>query len=178
LLVAAASGRLSCSALNSNCEEIDVERTLVLIKPDAIQRGLAGRIITRFEEKGLKIVGIKLMRLTDELLNEHYSHLADKPFFGGTKRFMTLTPVVALCLEGLDAVEAVRRLCGVTKAREAAPGTIRGDLAMSVQANLVHASDSLQTAKAEVARFFNDSELLEYDSALLPLVYSEDELSS
>jgi nucleoside-diphosphate kinase len=155
-----------------------VERTLILIKPDAVQRGLIGRIITRFEEKGLKIVGIKLMRLTDELLNEHYSHLADKPFFGGTKRFMQLTPVVAICLEGLDAVESVRRLCGITKAREAAPGTIRGDLAMSVQANLVHASDSPETAKAEVARFFGDSELLEYSTALLPLIYSEDELGA
>jgi len=98
-----------------------MERTLILIKPDAIQRGLIGRVITRFEEKGLKIAGIKFLNLTDELLNEHYSHLADKPFFGGTKRFMQQTPVVALCLEGLDAVETVRTLCGVTKARAAAP---------------------------------------------------------
>lgn len=153
-----------------------MERTLILIKPDAIQRGLSGRIISRFEEKGLKIVGIKLLKLTDELLNEHYAHLADKPFFGGTKRFMTMTPVIAMCLEGLDAVETVRRLCGITKAREAAPGTIRGDLAMSVQANLVHASDSLETAEKEVARFFRDSELFDYDSPLVSAVYSEDEL--
>src|SRR5262249_27443621 len=103
-------------------------------------------------------------------------HLADKPFFGGTKRFMQLTPVIAICLEGLDSVDTVRRLCGITKAREAAPGTIRGDLAMSIQANLVHASDSLETASKEVARFFNDSELFDYDSVLLPAVYSEDEL--
>ena len=153
-----------------------MERTLVLIKPDAIQRGLAGQIIARFEQKGLKLIGIKLMRLNDELLNEHYSHLLDKPFFGGTKRFMQSTPVVAICWEGLDAVETVRRLCGITKAREAAPGTIRGDLAMSVQANLVHASDSLETAKLEVARFFADAELFEYDSVAQPAIYSEDEL--
>ncbi|HKG22119.1 MAG TPA: nucleoside-diphosphate kinase [Blastocatellia bacterium] len=155
-----------------------MERTLVLIKPDAIQRGLVGRIITRFEEKGLKLAGIKFMSLTDEILNEHYSHLLDKPFFGGTKRFMQSTPVVAICWVGLDSVDTVRRLCGITKAREAAPGTIRGDLAMSVQANLVHASDSIETAEKEVARFFDNAELLAYDSPLAGLVYSEDELGS
>lgn len=153
-----------------------MERTLILIKPDAIQRGLIGRIITRFEEKGLKIAGIKFLNLTDELLNEHYSHLADKPFFGGTKRFMQQTPVVALCLEGLDSVETVRTLCGVTKARAAQPGTLRGDFGMSIQANLVHASDSIETAGKEVARFFSDSELFEYDSAVTRSIYSEDEL--
>lgn len=155
-----------------------MERTLVLIKPDAIQRGLIGRIISRFEEKGLKLVGIKFMSLTDEILNEHYSHLLDKPFFGGTKRFMQSTPVIAICWEGLDCVDAVRRLCGITKAREAAPGTIRGDLAMSVQANLVHASDSVETAEKEVARFFNDSDLLSYTWLNTSAVYSEDELGS
>jgi len=153
-----------------------VERTLVLIKPDAIQRGLIGRITSRFEDKGLKLVGIKLMKLGDQLLNEHYAHLADKPFFPGTRAFMQSTPVVAICLEGLDSVETVRRLCGITKSREAQPGTIRGDLAMSVQANLVHASDSLETAKKEVARFFGASELFEYESVLTGVVYSKDEL--
>ncbi len=152
-----------------------MERTLVLIKPDAVERGLAGKIIARFEEKGLKIVGIKFMQLGDELLNEHYSHLADKPFFAGIRRFMQSTPVIALCLEGLDAVDAVRGLCGITKARAAAPGTIRGDWAMSIQANLVHASDSLETALAEVPRFFKESELFIYDSSSTPLIYSEDE---
>lgn len=153
-----------------------MERTLILIKPDAVQRGLIGRIITRFEEKGLKLVGIKFLKLSDALLNEHYSHLADKPFFGGIRGFMQLTPVVAICLEGLDCVDAVRSLCGITKSREAAPGTIRGDLAMSIQANLVHASDSVETAAKEVPRFFDDSELYVYESALTPTIYSEDEL--
>jgi nucleoside-diphosphate kinase len=153
-----------------------MERTLILIKPDAIQRGLIGSIITRFEEKGLKLVGIKFLKLTDALLNEHYSHLADKPFFGGIRRFMQLTPVIAICLEGLDCVDTVRSLCGITKSREAAPGTIRGDWAMSIQANLVHASDSIETAAKEVPRFFDDSELFEYQSALTAAIYSEDEL--
>jgi nucleoside-diphosphate kinase len=137
---------------------------------------MAGRIIARFEEKGLKLVGVKMMNLSDDLLERHYSHLADKPFFGGIKTFMQLTPVIAICLEGLDCVETVRRLCGITKSREADPGTIRGDWAMSIQANLVHASDSIETAKAEVARFFAESELFEYDSALTPSIYSADEL--
>jgi nucleoside-diphosphate kinase len=137
---------------------------------------MVGRIITRFEEKGLKVAGIKFINLSDELLSEHYSHLVDKPFFGGIKRFMQLTPVVAICLEGLDCVDAVRGLCGITKAREAAPGTIRGDWAMSVQANLVHASDSVETAQKEVARFFNESELFEYESIRTQVIYSEDEL--
>ena len=154
-----------------------MERTLILIKPDAIQRGLMGRVIARFEDKGLKVVGVKLLKLTDELCSEHYSHLADKPFFPAIKRFMQQTPVVALCLEGLDCVETVRSLCGITKARAAAPGTIRGDWAMSIQANLVHASDSLETATKEVTRFFTDSELFEYDSARTPTIYSEDELA-
>lgn len=153
-----------------------MQRTLILIKPDAIQRGMIGRIITRFEEKGLKVAGIKFLNLTDELLNEHYSHLVDKPFFGGIKRFMQLTPVVAICLEGLDCVDTVRAICGITKAREAAPGTIRGDWAMSVQANLVHASDSAETAQKEVARFFGESELFEYESVRAQTIYSEDEI--
>lgn len=153
-----------------------MERTLILIKPDAIQRGLAGKIIARFEQKGLKLAGIKFLNLTDELLAEHYSHLADKPFFGGIKRFMQLTPVIAICVEGLDCVETVRRLCGITKSREAAQGTIRGDWAMSIQANLVHASDSIETAANEVPRFFDKSELFDYKSALTSTIYSEDEI--
>ena len=153
-----------------------MEKTLVLITPDAVQRGLIGRIITRFEEKGLKLTGMKLMTLSNELLSEHYSHLADKPFFPGTVKFMQATPVVAICLEGIDAVDTVRRLCGITKSREAQPGTIRGDWAMSIQANLVHASDSTETASKEVPRFFKTAELFDYHSALTGTVYSEDEL--
>lgn len=152
-----------------------MERTLVLIKPDAFQRDLIGEIIKRLEVKGLKLVGMKMMRLSDDLLNEHYSHLLQLPFFPEIKAFMRTTPVIACCWEGVDAVETVRLLCGVTKARTAAPGTIRGDLAMSIQANLVHASDSLDTAKVEVPRFFSSDELFEYEDAVSPFIYSSGE---
>jgi len=152
-----------------------MERTLVLVKPDAMQRGLVGEVISRFERKGLKIVGLKMMQLTDDLLNEHYAHLVDKPFFKGIRDFMVSTPVVALCLEGLDCVDAVRMVCGVTKSREAQIGTIRGDLGMSIQCNLVHASDSLETAQAEVVRFFNESDLFDYQSVSEVCIYSTDE---
>ena len=152
-----------------------MERTLVLLKPDALQRGLLGEIISRFERKGLKLVGVKMMRLEDALLDEHYSHLSHLPFVGEIKSFMMRTPVIATCWEGVDCIETVRRLCGVTKSREAAPGTIRGDLAMSIQANLVHASDSLETAQAEVPRFFSDNELFDYDWIQLPYLYTRQE---
>ncbi|MHB8595932.1 MAG: nucleoside-diphosphate kinase [Ktedonobacteraceae bacterium] len=152
-----------------------MERTLVLIKPDALQRDLAGEIIQTFEHKGLKLVGIKMMTLTDELLNEHYSHLVGRDFFAEIKTFMRSTPIIACCWEGVDAVNTVRLLCGITKAREAAPGTIRGAYAMSVQANLVHASDSLETAQVEVERFFKSEELFDYEDVLQPFVYSSRE---
>lgn len=152
-----------------------MERTLVLIKPDAIQRDLAGEIIRIFERKGLKLVGIKMMALDDALLDVHYSHLAGRDFFGEIKTFMRSTPVIACCWEGVDCVNTVRTLCGITKAREAAPGTIRGDLAMSVQANLVHASDSLETASVEIERFFSPGELFDYEDVLNPFIYSSRE---
>ena len=152
-----------------------MERTLVLIKPDAVQRDLIGEIITKFERKGLKLVGIKMMALSDELLDEHYSHLKGRDFFAEIKTFIHSTPVIACCLEGVDCVDTVRLLCGITKAREAAPGTIRGELAMSVQANLVHASDSLETAGVEIPRFFKPEELFAYEDALNPFIYSSRE---
>jgi nucleoside-diphosphate kinase len=152
-----------------------MERTLVLIKPDAIQRDLAGEIIKRLEAKGLKLVGIKMMQLADELLDEHYSHLRELKFFPEIKTFMKSTPIIACCWEGVDAANTVRLLCGITKAREAAPGTIRGEFAMSIQANLVHASDSPETAKVEVPRFFKAEELFAYEDALSPFVYSSSE---
>jgi nucleoside-diphosphate kinase len=152
-----------------------VERTLILIKPDAISRGLAGTVLSRFEQKGLKIAGMKMIQLSDALLREHYSHLADKPFFPTIAEFMSRTPVIALCLEGKEAVEVCRSLCGVTNSRKAAPGTIRGDLGMSMQCNLVHASDSPETAAAEVARFFKPEELFAYDPALINYLYASDE---
>ncbi|QBD83060.1 nucleoside-diphosphate kinase [Ktedonosporobacter rubrisoli] len=152
-----------------------MERTLVLLKPDAIQRDLVGDIISRLEHKGLKLVGLKMMRLSSALLDEHYSHLVGKDFFPEVKSFMQLTPVIACCWQGTDCVNTVRALCGITKAREAAPGTIRGEFAMSVQANLIHCSDSLETAEVEVKRFFKAEELFEYEDILERYIYSSRE---
>ncbi len=153
------------------------EKTLVLIKPDAIQRGLIGQIISRFEIKGLKLLGMKMMTLDEALLREHYAHLADKPFFGGLARFMQSTPVIAMCWEGLEVVETVRRITGITKAREAEAGSIRGDFAMSVSCNVIHASDSVENAEIEVKRFFKQDELYGYDKSEYVHVYADDEMA-
>jgi nucleoside-diphosphate kinase len=153
-----------------------MERTLVLLKPDALQRGLLGEIISRFERKGLKLVGAKMMWLEDALLDEHYAHLAHLPFFGEIKGFMMRTPVIAMCWEGVNCVDVVRRMCGVTKSWEADPGTIRGDFGMSIQANLVHASDSPDTARAEIGRFFSDDELFDWEWVQTPYLYTGKEL--
>lgn len=152
-----------------------MERTLLLIKPDALQRGLVGKVMSYFENKGLKLAGNKMIQLDDTLLKEHYAHLADKPFFPGIAAFMSSTPVVAQCWEGVEAVEVVRKMCGVTNARLAEPGTVRGDLGMSIQSNLVHASDSLETAAAEVPRFFKPEELFSYNKANYDYIYAPDE---
>lgn len=151
------------------------ERTLVLIKPDAVQRGLIGKIIERLEQKGLKIVGLKMMPLDDVLLADHYSHLSDKPFFDGIKSFMKSSPVVALAVEGLEAAAAVRIIAGPTKSREATAGTIRGDFAMSIQSNVVHTSEDSEHAKKEVKRFFTDEELFNYGRCDYTVVYAQDE---
>ena len=153
------------------------EKSLILIKPDAIQRGLIGGIVARFEKKGLKIVGMKMMALDEAVLREHYAHIADKPFFPGLAKFMQSTPVIAICVEGLDVVDSVRRLTGITKAREAEAGSIRGDFAMSVSCNVIHASDSVENAKTEVGRFFNPDEIHSYDKSEYMHVYAEDELN-
>ena len=151
------------------------ERTLVLIKPDAIQRGLIGEITQRFERKGLKIVGMKMMSLSEAHLQEHYSHIADKPFFPGIQKFMMSSPVIAMCIEGLEVVDAVRLITGVTKSRTAEAGSIRGDFAMSIQCNVIHSSESTDVADAEVKRFFNDDEILSYSKGEYLHVYAEDE---
>jgi nucleoside-diphosphate kinase len=152
-----------------------MERTLVLIKPDALARGLVGEITARLERKGLLLVGCKLMRLDDAVLAEHYAHLVDKPFYPRVAAFMSSLPVVAQCWEGVDAVRVVRDMTGVTNSRDAAPGTIRGDLAMSMQCNVVHTSESVEIAASEVARFFMPAELFSYEPPSLPVVYAADE---
>jgi nucleoside-diphosphate kinase len=152
-----------------------MERTLVLIKPDALARGLVGEITTRFERKGLQLVGCKMMRLDEAVLAEHYAHLVDKPFYPRIAEFMASLPIVAQCWEGVDAVKVVRDMTGVTNSREAATGTIRGDLGMSLQCNVVHTSESDEVAASEVARFFDPDELHTYEPALIAVLYAVDE---
>ena len=139
------------------------EKTLIIVKPDAVHRGLVGEVIGRFERKGLKIVGMKMIELEDALIDAHYAHIKDKPFFGGIKKFMKTSPVIVMALSGIGAVAATRLIVGPTKGYEAAAGTIRGDLSLSTQSNIVHASDSVEAAKAEVTRFFSEDEILEYE---------------
>ncbi len=151
------------------------ERTLVLIKPDALQRNLLGEIVHRFERKGLKIIGMKMVKLNDVLLKDHYGKYADKPFFGNLAKFMSSSPVIAMVLSGIKAVSAVRFIVGSTKGYEADAGTIRGDFSLSMQANLVHASDPAEDPEAEVKRFFKSEEIFDYKKIDFELIYSEDE---
>ncbi|HEX8024858.1 MAG TPA: nucleoside-diphosphate kinase [Candidatus Limnocylindrales bacterium] len=139
------------------------ERTLVLIKPDAVQRLLAGRILARYEDRGLKLVALKLMRVSTELAERHYAVHREKPFFRGLVDFITSAPLVAAVLEGPNAIAIVRAMNGATRPHEAAPGTIRGDFAVETAQNLVHASDGAETAAAEVALWFSADELEAYD---------------
>ncbi len=138
------------------------ERTLVLIKPDGVQRLLAGRIIGRFEERGLKIVGLKLVRVDRPLAERHYAVHREKPFFRGLVDFITSSPLVAMALEGPNAIAVVRAMVGATRPHEAVPGTIRGDLALETAQNLLHASDGAETADAELALWFAPGELFDY----------------
>lgn len=146
-----------------------MEKTLVILKPCTVQRGLIGEIVNRFEKKGLRLAGMKMVWLTDEILSEHYAHLKEKPFFQRIKDAMSVCPVIVCCWEGVDAIHVVRTLAGATNGRNAAPGTIRGDYSMSVQENIVHASDSPETAEIELKRFFKDDEIFDYElKNLLP----------
>lgn len=152
-----------------------MQLTLVILKPSAVQRGLLGEVLSRFEKKGIQIAGMKMMCLSDEILEEHYSHIKEKPFYGRVKDSMQASPVVVVALRGVDVVNAVRKLSGVTNGREAHPGTIRGDYSMSVQENIVHTSDSLETAEVELARFFNKDEIHEYPRSIIQSLYAPDE---
>lgn len=154
-----------------------MQRTVVLVKPDGLQRGLIGQIISRFERKGLKLIGLKMMRLTDEVLDHWYSHHKDKPFFKNLKEFMKSDPIVAMVWEGLDAVEAVRLMCGITRGSQAEPGSIRGDFGLSQQYNIIHASDSVSTAEKELHLLFSKEELFEYEKGEYLYLYSEEERS-
>ena len=151
-----------------------MEKTLIILKPCTIQRKLVGEIISRFEKKGLSIVGMKMIWLTDDLLNEHYAHLNGKSFFQRIKDSMEDCPVVVMCVEGLEAVSVVRNITGVTNGRLAQPGTIRGDYSMSMQENIVHASDSPENAEIELNRFFKKEEIFKYNPKLSLSIYATD----
>ncbi len=151
------------------------ERTLIIIKPDALQRNLLGEIVARFERKGLKIIGLKMVSMDDVLLEKHYSHHKNKSFFISLKKYMKSSPVIMMVLEGLEVVNAVRLITGITKGREADAGTIRGDFAMSSQCNIIHASDSSGSAEKEIYRFFNNDELFSYTKVDFDYIYGEGE---
>ena len=140
-----------------------MERTFAMIKPDGVQRGLSGEIIARYEKKGLRIVGMKIMNVTEEIANAHYEEHIGKPFFKGLVEYITSGPVVALVLEGNGAVAAVRKMNGATNPANAELGTIRGDYAQEVGRNVVHGSDSVESAEREIAIYFKPEELLDYD---------------
>lgn len=152
-------------------------QTAVLVKPDGLQRGLIGEIISRFERKGLKLVGIKMVHMTDEMLSEWYAEHKEKSFFDELKSFMGSMPIVAMAWEGIDAVPVVRKLVGTTLGREAEGGSIRGDFGMSQQFNLIHASANEADAQREVAIVFDKDELFEYEHTMQSLVYADYERS-
>lgn len=154
-----------------------MQRTIVLVKPDGVQRGLIGRIIDRFEQKGLHLVGLKMMAMTDDVLDIWYEHHKDKPFFPSLKSYMKSYPLIAMLWEGMDAAETVRKMIGVTLGRKAEPGTIRGDFAMSQQYNLIHASESDQAAEKEAGLIFKEEEIFPWKKLDLTQIYSEEELA-
>lgn len=149
------------------------EKSLIIIKPDAVQRNLVGEVISRLEKKGLKIIGMKMMSIEDTLLEEHYAHIKDKPFFPGIRDFMKSCPVIVMAVEGINAVSALRLIVGPTKAWEANAGTIRGDFSLSTQSNIVHASDGVEAGVLEVKRFFVDEEIFDYQKIDTDFIYAE-----
>lgn len=152
-----------------------MEKTFVIVKPCAVQRGLCGEIISRFEKKGLKITALKMYRFTKEKCAEHYAHLLNKPFYPWIESSMTAAPVLLVCLEGYHAVDVVRQMTGATRGYDAIPGTIRGDYSLSAQENIIHSSDSAETAAKELDRFFCEEDYFEYDSPLVDYIYAPDE---
>lgn len=153
-----------------------MEQTFVILKPSTIVRGLVGEVLNRFQRKGLEICAMKMAQLNEEILRVHYAHLVDRPFFPDLMESMMATPVILMVLKGKDAVEVVRALTGATNGRKALPGTIRGDLSMSGQENIVHASDSVENAKIEIDRFFKPEEIFDYTLPHMRNFYAPDEL--
>ena len=153
-----------------------MERSVVLIKPDGVQRGLVGEIITRFERKGLQLVAMKMVSLEDAFLDLWYAHHKDKPFFPGLKKYMKSYPTIAMLWEGADTASTIRMMLGVTKARQAEPGSIRGDFAMSTQYNLVHASENAEIARREEEIMFKKEDIFPWKKIDLELIYASDEM--
>ena len=152
-----------------------MERTLVLLKPDCVQRRLMGTILARFEQKGLTVIAMKMMRVTPDLAKQHYAEHVEKPFYPGLESFITGGPIVAMILEGLEAIQVVRDMLGATNGNKAAAGTIRGDYSGSRQMNLVHASDGPDAAKREMDLYFTASEVCEYEPTIVPWLRAGDE---
>lgn len=152
-----------------------MEQTVVLVKPDGVQRGLIGVILQRFEQKGLKLAALKMISLNDDILDEWYSHHKDRSFFPALKSYMKSYPVIAMVWEGIDAAVTVRKMIGITKARDADPGTIRGDFAMSQQYNLIHASESPEAAEREIKIMFDRKDLFDWEKFDLSQIYLEEE---
>lgn len=150
-----------------------MERTLILVKPDGMQRGLAGEILTRLERRGLRIVGLRMFQMEDGLARLHYAEHEGKPFFGGLISYITSGPIIAAVLEGTGAVEAVRKTMGATNPGKAEPGTIRGDLGLETGRNLIHGSDSLESAKREIALFFEEGQLHGYERDIDRWIFEE-----
>lgn len=152
-----------------------MERSLILLKPDCVQRRLMGKVISRFEEKAINIIAMKMIQVTPELARQHYAEHVDKPFYPGLESFITGAPVVAMVLEGLDVIRVVREMLGATNGLNAAAGTIRGDFSSSRQMNLVHASDGAEAAAREIALYFDPAELCPYEPTLSPWLRASDE---
>jgi len=148
-----------------------MERTFLMIKPDGVQRNLIGEIVSRFEKKGFQLVGAKLMQISQELANEHYAEHKEKPFFGDLVSFITSSPVFAMVWEGKDVIAVARKMMGATNPVEALPGTIRGDYGLETSHNIIHGSDSLESAKREIALFFLEYEMFSYDKVINQWVY-------
>ena len=152
-----------------------MERSLILLKPDCVQRRLMGEIITRFEKKGLNIIAMKMLQVTPELAQQHYAEHVEKPFYPGLEAFITGAPVVAMVIEGIEAIRVVRDTLGATNGRNAAPGTVRGDYSSSRQMNLVHASDGEESAAREINLYFDENEICPYAPTLTPWLKAADE---
>lgn len=152
-----------------------MERTLVLLKPDCVQRRLMGQVIARFEAKGLNIIAARLLRVTPELAKQHYAEHVQKPFYPGLERFVTASPILAMVLEGREVIRVVREMLGPTNGLKAPPGTIRGDFGSSRQMNLVHASDGPEAARREIELYFRAEDLCPYEPTLTPWFKAEDE---